>query len=161
MEAIGQLTGGVAHDFNNLLMAVLGNLELLRKHVAGDAKATRLIDGALQGAKRGASLTQRLLAFARRQDLQVGPVNLAKLVNEMKDLLQRSVGSRIAVEVHAPEHLPQVSADANQVELALLNLVVNARDAMPNGERSASSWTKRSSLRNRTRSRRAAMLCCR
>lgn len=133
MEAIGQLTGGVAHDFNNLLMAVLGNLELLRKHVAGDAKATRLIDGALQGAKRGASLTQRLLAFARRQDLQVGPVNLAKLVNEMKDLLQRSVGSRIAVEVHAPEHLPQVSADANQVELALLNLVVNARDAMPNG----------------------------
>lgn len=133
MEAIGQLTGGVAHDFNNLLMAVLGNLELLRKHVAGDAKATRLIDGALQGAKRGASLTQRLLAFARRQDLQVGPVNLAGLVKDMKDLLQRSVGSRIAVEVHAPEHLPQVSADANQVELALLNLVVNARDAMPNG----------------------------
>lgn len=133
MEAIGQLTGGVAHDFNNLLMAVLGNLELLRKHVAGDVKATRLIDGALQGAKRGASLTQRLLAFARRQDLQVGPVDLARLVTEMEDLLQRSVGSRIAVVVAAPERLPPVSADANQVELALLNLAVNARDAMPDG----------------------------
>ncbi|CAD7051483.1 hybrid sensor histidine kinase/response regulator [Pseudorhizobium halotolerans] len=133
MEAIGQLTGGVAHDFNNLLMAVLGNLELLRKHVAGDAKATRLIDGALQGAQRGASLTQRLLAFARRQDLQVGPVNLAGLVTEMEDLLQRSVGSRIAIEVAVPERLPPVSADANQVELALLNLAVNARDAMPDG----------------------------
>ncbi|AXV18088.1 hybrid sensor histidine kinase/response regulator (plasmid) [Neorhizobium sp. SOG26] len=133
MEAIGQLTGGVAHDFNNLLMAVLGNLELLRKHVAGDVKATRLIDGALQGAKRGASLTQRLLAFARRQDLQVGPVDLARLVTEMEDLLQRSVGSRIAVGVAVPERLPPVSADANQVELALLNLAVNARDAMPDG----------------------------
>ncbi|MGN7753260.1 ATP-binding protein [Sinorhizobium sp. 22678] len=133
MEAIGQLTGGVAHDFNNLLMAVLGNLELIRKHVAGDAKATRLIDGALQGAQRGASLTQRLLAFARRQDLQVGPVNLAGLVTEMEDLLQRSVGSRIAIEVAVPERLPPVSADANQVELALLNLAVNARDAMPDG----------------------------
>ncbi|MCK8779438.1 ATP-binding protein [Rhizobium sp. NTR19] len=133
MEAIGQLTGGVAHDFNNLLMAVLGNLELLRKHLAGDVKATRLIDGALQGAKRGASLTQRLLAFARRQDLQVGPVDLARLVTEMEDLLQRSVGSRIAVGVAVPERLPPVSADANQVELALLNLAVNARDAMPDG----------------------------
>jgi PAS domain S-box-containing protein len=133
MEAIGQLTGGVAHDFNNLLMAVLGNLEILRKHLAGDAKATRLIDGALQGAQRGAALTQRLLAFARRQDLQVSPVNLAVLVAEMEDLLQRSVGSRIAIEVAAPQRLPSVSADSNQVELALLNLAVNARDAMPNG----------------------------
>ncbi|MBW6425230.1 response regulator [Rhizobium sp. XQZ8] len=133
MEAIGQLTGGVAHDFNNLLMAVLGNLELLRRHVAGDAKATRLIDGALQGAQRGASLTQRLLAFARRQDLQVCPVDLTGLVADMKDLLQRSVGSRTVVEVAASEHLPPVLADANQVELALLNLVVNARDAMPDG----------------------------
>lgn len=133
MEAIGQLTGGVAHDFNNLLMAVLANLELLRKHLAGDEKASRLIDGALQGAQRGASLTQRLLAFARRQDLQVGPVDLSGLVYEMKDLLQRSVGSRITVEVEVTKGLPRVSADANQVELALLNLSVNARDAMPDG----------------------------
>lgn len=133
MESIGQLTGGVAHDFNNLLMAVLGNLELLRKHVGDDPKATRLIDGALQGAQRGASLTQRLLAFARRQDLQVGPVNLAALVTEMEDLLRRSVGATVSVEIAAPAHLPLVSADGNQIELALLNLVVNARDAMPDG----------------------------
>lgn len=133
MEAIGQLTGGVAHDFNNLLMAVLANLELLRKHVAGDEKAARLIDGALQGAQRGASLTQRLLAFARRQDLQVGPVDIRGLVCEIKDLLQRSVGSRIAIELDVSTRLPHVSADANQLELALLNLCVNARDAMPDG----------------------------
>ncbi|MGV1759708.1 ATP-binding protein [Rhizobium sp. A22-96] len=133
MEAIGQLTGGVAHDFNNLLMAVLGNLELLRKHVGDDVKAGRLIDGALQGATRGASLTQRLLAFARRQDLRIGPVDLGGLVVGMEDLLKRSVGSAIRIESSIPAALPFVSADSNQVELALLNLAVNARDAMPDG----------------------------
>jgi signal transduction histidine kinase/FixJ family two-component response regulator len=133
MEAIGQLTGGVAHDFNNLLMAVLGNLEMLRKHVGDDARAGRLIDGALQGAKRGASLTQRLLAFARRQDLQIAPVNLTALVQGLEDLLRRSVGSTVLIETSLPAMLPLVSADANQVELALLNLAVNARDAMPDG----------------------------
>lgn len=133
MEAIGQLTGGVAHDFNNLLMAVLGNLELLRKHADGDAKATRLIEGALQGARRGASLTQRLLAFARRQDLRVDAINLGKLVDEMTDLLKRSVGTDIVIETALPERMDPVLADSNQLELALLNLVVNARDAMPNG----------------------------
>ncbi|MBB3590479.1 PAS domain S-box-containing protein [Rhizobium sp. BK529] len=133
MEAIGQLTGGVAHDFNNLLMAVLGNLELLRKYVGNDPKACRLIDGALQGAKRGASLTQRLLAFARRQDLHIDPVDLRALVLGMTDLLKRSVGSTIMIETTVPDDLPLVSADANQVELALLNLAVNARDAMPDG----------------------------
>jgi PAS domain S-box-containing protein len=133
MEAIGQLTGGVAHDFNNLLMAVLSNLELLRKHAGGDEKSIRLIDGAWQGARRGASLTQRLLAFARRQDLHVAPVDLCELVQGMEDLLKRSVGSTILIEMAVPDHLPSVSADANQVELALLNLAVNARDAMPDG----------------------------
>ncbi len=133
MEAIGQLTGGVAHDFNNLLMVVLGNLELLGKHAAGDAKATRLIDGALQGARRGAALTQRLLAFARQQDLQVKPVDLAELVSGMKDLLRRSVGSSISIETMLPTTLPPALVDANQLELALLNLAVNARDAMPDG----------------------------
>jgi PAS domain S-box-containing protein len=133
MEAIGQLTGGVAHDFNNLLMAVLGNLELLRKHADGDAKAIRLIDGAVQGARRGASLTQRLLAFARRQDLQVGPVDLARLVGEMEDLLRRSVGSGITLASEIAPDLPPALADSNQLELALLNLVVNARDAMQDG----------------------------
>ncbi|MBD9389082.1 PAS domain-containing protein [Agrobacterium sp. AGB01] len=133
MEAIGQLTGGVAHDFNNLLMAVLGNLELLRKYVGDDARAVRLIEGAQQGAKRGASLTQRLLAFSRRQDLRIDPVDMLALVTGMEDLLKRSVGSTIVIKTDVPDHLPLVSADANQVELALLNLVVNARDAMPDG----------------------------
>jgi PAS domain S-box-containing protein len=133
MEAIGQLTGGVAHDFNNLLMAVLGNLELLRKYVGNDIRAARLIDGALQGAKRGASLTQRLLAFARRQDLHIDPVDMRSLVIGMTDLLKRSVGSTILIETTVPDNLPLVSADANQIELALLNLAVNARDAMPDG----------------------------
>jgi PAS domain S-box-containing protein len=135
MEAIGQLTGGIAHDFNNLLMAVLGNLELLRKHFDDDPKAVRLVDGALQGAQRGASLTQRLLAFSRRQDLHVGPVDLVRLVAGIEELLRRSVGSSIIVETHLHEHLPFVVADSNQIELALLNLAVNARDAMPDGGR--------------------------
>ncbi|TBH02474.1 PAS domain-containing hybrid sensor histidine kinase/response regulator [Rhizobium leguminosarum] len=133
MEAIGQLTGGVAHDFNNLLMVVLGNLELLGKHVGGDAKATRLVDGAIQGARRGAALTQRLLAFARQQDLQVKPVDLTELVSGMNDLLRRSVGSSISIETILPATLPPALVDANQLELALLNLAVNARDAMPDG----------------------------
>ncbi|MBX5228719.1 MULTISPECIES: hybrid sensor histidine kinase/response regulator [unclassified Rhizobium] len=135
MEAIGQLTGGVAHDFNNLLMVVLGNLELLGKHVAGDAKATRLVEGALQGARRGAALTQRLLAFARQQDLQVRPVDLAELVSGMNDLLRRSVGPSVSIETLLPNGLPPALVDANQLELALLNLAVNARDAMPEGGR--------------------------
>lgn len=133
MEAIGQLTGGVAHDFNNLLMAVMGNLEMLERHVGDDSRAKRLIDGALQGARRGASLTQRLLAFSRRQDLKIEPVALPGLVRGMEDMLRRSVGSSIQIEADLPENLPSVSADANQVELALLNLAVNARDAMPGG----------------------------
>ncbi|MBB3234329.1 PAS domain-containing hybrid sensor histidine kinase/response regulator [Phyllobacterium endophyticum] len=130
MEAIGHLTGGVAHDFNNLLMAVLGNLDLLRKHCMNDPKATRLIDGALKGAQRGAALTQRLLAFARRQDLKVEPVDLIELVRGMNDLLRRSVGSNIQLNYDLPAALPPVLADANQIELALLNLVVNSRDAI-------------------------------
>jgi PAS domain S-box-containing protein len=133
MEMIGQLTGGVAHDFNNLLMAVLGNMDLLRKHLPDDPKAARLIDGALQGAKRGAALTQRLLAFARRQDLRVEPVDLIGLVRGMADLLERSIGPGIDVRTSLPGTLPPALVDANQVELALLNLVVNARDAMPDG----------------------------
>ena len=133
METVGQLTGGVAHDFNNLLMAVLGNLDLLRKHVSNDPKAVRLISGALQGAKRGAALTQRLLAFARRQDLQVRPVDLAALVHGMTDLLQRSLGPGIDLRLQLDGASRPAVADSNQVELALLNLAVNARDAMPKG----------------------------
>lgn len=132
MEMIGQLTGGVAHDFNNLLMAVMGNLELLRKQLS-DERLARLADGALRGARRGASLTQRLLAFARQQDLKTEPTHLSRLIRGMTDLLERSVGTRIELNFELSDPLPLALADANQVELALLNLVVNARDAMPNG----------------------------
>ena len=135
LEAIGQLTGGVAHDFNNLLMAVLGNLELLEKHVAHDPKASRLLDGATRGARRGAALTQRLLAFGRRQDLVVKPINLADLVAGMDDLLARSIDHKVQIERQLPGGLPLASVDSNQVELALLNLAINARDAMPDGGR--------------------------
>lgn len=132
MEMIGQLTGGVAHDFNNLLMAVMGNLELLRKQVR-DEKLVRLADGALQGARRGASLTQRLLAFARQQNLRIESIHLSRLISGMSDLLERSVGAGVELALELPEELPLTLADANQIELALLNLVVNARDAMPDG----------------------------
>ncbi|MCO5074054.1 MAG: ATP-binding protein [Chelatococcus sp.] len=133
MEMIGQLTGGVAHDFNNLLMAVMANLDLLGRQVAHDAKAARLVDGALQGAQRGAALTQRLLAFARRQDLKPEPIDLAALVTGMDELMERSVGPLIELRRHIPQGLPLALLDANQIELALLNLIVNARDAMPEG----------------------------
>jgi signal transduction histidine kinase/DNA-binding response OmpR family regulator len=133
METIGQLTGGVAHDFNNLLMAVMGNLDLLRKRVPEDPRLHRLIDGALQGAERGASLTQRLLAFARQQDLKALPVNLGALIQGMIDLLERSLGPRIALRLDIPENLPPARVDANQLELAILNLAINSRDAMSDG----------------------------
>jgi signal transduction histidine kinase len=133
LESIGQLTGGVAHDFNNLLTAVLGNLELLRKRVPTDPALDRLIDGAVQGAQRGASLTQRLLAFARRQALEPRPVNMVDLAQGMHDLLRRSIGPSVQMKLDLPADLPAAQADANQIELALLNLAVNARDAMPGG----------------------------
>jgi PAS domain S-box-containing protein len=133
LESIGELTGGVAHDFNNLLTAVLGNLELLKKRLPQNPAIDRLLDGAMQGAQRGAALTQRLLAFARRQSLELRPVDLAALVRGMTNLLRRSIGPRIDMELDLPEALPAVQVDANQIELALLNLVINARDAMPEG----------------------------
>ena len=133
MESLGQLTGGVAHDFNNLLMAVMGNLELLRKRVPDDPRLHRLIDSALQGAKRGASLTQRLLAFARQQDLRPVSTDLVSLIHDMTDLLERSLGPQIQLHLTHPEDLPPALVDPNQFELALLNLAINARDAMPEG----------------------------
>ncbi|WP_029077653.1 hybrid sensor histidine kinase/response regulator [Bradyrhizobium sp. th.b2] len=133
MEAIGQLTGGVAHDFNNLLMAVMGNLDLLRKRMPEDPRLRRLVDGALQGAERGASLTQRLLAFARQQDLRAVPVDLGALVRDMSNLLERSLGPRVMLRLDIPAGLPPACVDTNQLELAVLNLAINARDAMPDG----------------------------
>jgi signal transduction histidine kinase len=133
MEAIGNLTGGIAHDFNNLLMAVLGSLELLRKRLPEDPVLFRLLDNAVEGARRGSSLTDRMLAFARRQDLKSEHIALPQLVKGMMELLRRSLGPTVAVETRLSPHLPAVQTDANQLESALLNLAVNARDAM-NGE---------------------------
>ena len=133
MEAIGNLTGGIAHDFNNLLMAVTGSLELLKKRLPADPMVGRLIDNAMEGARRGASLTRRMLAFARRQPLQPERIDLSQLVGGMTELLERSLGPMVAVETRFPHGLPLVETDPNQLESALLNLVVNARDAM-NGE---------------------------
>ncbi|MDT7950318.1 MAG: MHYT domain-containing protein [Acetobacteraceae bacterium] len=135
MEAVGQVTGGVAHDFNNLLSVIIGNIELLRRRVPDDPKLTRLLDGAMQGAQRGASLTQRLLTFARRQRLEPEPVDLPELVRGVADLLQRSLGPTVRIETQFPLTLSRAHVDANQLELVLLNLAVNARDAMPDGGR--------------------------
>ncbi len=134
IDTIGQLTGGVAHDFNNLLMVVLGSLELLKKRLPpDDARCHRLVDNAVLGARRGAALTQRLLAFARRQDLKPEAVDVAKLMSGMEDLLQRALGPGVLMARDVPEALAPVQVDANQLELAILNLSVNARDAMPLG----------------------------
>ena len=133
MEALGQLTGGVAHDFNNLLMVVLGNLGLLRKRLPQEPRLMRLLDGAQQGAERGAALTSRMLAFARRQELRPEPVDLTALVRGMGALLERSAGPTVRIVMDLPDGLPTAFVDANQLELALINLVVNARDAMPQG----------------------------
>jgi PAS domain S-box-containing protein len=133
MDAIGQLTGGVAHDFNNLLMAIIGSIELLKKRIPEHPRVTPLLDNAMQGAKRGAALTQRLLAFARKQELNLRSLDLPALVRGMTDLLRRTIGPLIVIEARMPEALAAIQADANQLELALLNLTMNARDAMPNG----------------------------
>ena len=134
VETIGHLTGGVAHDFNNLLMAVLGSLELLKKRLPPeDERSHRLLDNATQGAERGAALTQRLLAFARRQELRPQSVSLPDLLQGMQDLLERAVGPGVEIKTSIPGQLAPARVDANQLELALLNLAVNARDAMPTG----------------------------
>ncbi|CAA2101842.1 Blue-light-activated protein [Methylobacterium bullatum] len=135
MEAIGQLTGGVAHDFNNLLAVVLGNLHLARKRLPPDRKLLQLVENSIQAAERGATLTKRMLAFARQQKLETGPVDVPELVRGMTELLQGSIGAGIPVATHFPPELPLANVDANQLELALLNLAVNARDAMPEGGR--------------------------
>jgi PAS domain S-box-containing protein len=133
MEAIGHLTGGIAHDFNNLLMAVLSSLELIRKRLPDDPKLTMLLDNAVQGAQRGANLTQRMLAFARRQDLNSETIHIPDLVRGMSDMLQQALGRIISIETRFPLKLSPIIADTNQLEMALLNLAVNARDAMPQG----------------------------
>ncbi len=138
MEAVGQLTGGVAHDFNNLLMIVIGNLEMLQRMLAKGLstdwlKFHRCIENAMRGARRGASLTQQLLAFSRRQPLNPQPVDVNKLVQSASDLLGRSLGEAVSFEVVGGAGLWTVEVDPSQMEAAIVNLAVNARDAMPTG----------------------------
>ncbi|MES2818689.1 MAG: PAS domain S-box protein [Pseudomonadota bacterium] len=133
MEALGQLTGGIAHDFNNLLMVILGSLELAKKRLADKPTVVPLLDNAIAGAQRGASLTQRMLAFSRRQELNPQPVDVGTLIRGMSDLLAHSLGPHIAVETRFPLVLRPVLVDASQLEMAVLNLSINARDAMPSG----------------------------
>jgi PAS domain S-box-containing protein len=133
VEAIGQLTGGIAHDFNNLLTPILGGLDILQRRGVADPRGQRLIDGALQSAERARLLVQRLLAFARRQPLHPCPVDVGEVVRDMSDLVGSTLGPRIHIVVDVEENLPAAMADPNQLEMALLNLAVNARDAMPDG----------------------------
>ncbi len=133
MEAMGQLTGGVAHDFNNLLTPIVGSLDLLQRKGVGGEREQRLISAAIQSADRAKTLVQRLLAFARRQPLQPVAVDVCKLVTGMASLLSSTTGPKIEFVVEIPEDLPFAKADPNQLEMAILNLAVNARDAMPDG----------------------------
>jgi CheY-like chemotaxis protein/two-component sensor histidine kinase len=133
MEAIGQLTGGIAHDFNNLLTAIIGNLDMMRTRLAGNERLQRMADNALEASRKGAKLASQLLAFSRSQRLSVSSVDLAQLLQGMSGLLSQSVGPAIHVAVRIDEDARFAVSDANQLELALLNLAVNARDAMPNG----------------------------
>ncbi|HEY4126217.1 MAG TPA: ATP-binding protein [Rhizomicrobium sp.] len=133
MEAIGQLSGGIAHDFNNLLMIAMGNLQLLQRRLGEDAKPlTRYIESAEEGLRRAASLTQRLLAFARRQPLTPKAANLSELISGMSELIRQSVGTHVET-VLALDATWLVLCDVNQMENVILNLAINARDAMPNG----------------------------
>ena len=133
MDAIGQLTGGVAHDFNNLLMAIQSSHQLLRKRVGDDPRALLLLDNATQAAQRGVALTQRMLAFARRQELKPEQVDVPTQVRNMMELLRRSLGPSIAIETELPFSLDRILVDPTQLELAILNLAINARDAMSRG----------------------------
>ncbi|GLK69859.1 hybrid sensor histidine kinase/response regulator [Hansschlegelia plantiphila] len=133
MEAVGQLTGGVAHDFNNLLAVILGNLDLARRRLPDGSPVSRLIENSIMAAQRGASLTKRMLAFARKQELKSEVVDVPELVSNMANLLQSSIGPNIHIETRFSLKLPPAVVDGNQLELAIVNLVVNARDAMPDG----------------------------
>lgn len=133
MEAMGSLTGGVAHDFNNLLTPILGSLDMLQRRGFGGEREQRLIHGALESAERAKTLVQRLLAFARRQPLQTMAVDVGQLVSGMADLVSSTTGPQIRVVVDVAEALPPAVADQNQLEMAILNLAVNARDAMIDG----------------------------
>jgi PAS domain S-box-containing protein len=135
LEAVGQLTGGLAHDFNNLLGIVIGNLDLIQDELSKDSTAQELIDAAMDACLRGAQLNRSLLAFARRQDLQPQRVDVGAVVRDLGTMLQRIIGERIELEVAAVDGVWPICVDPAQLESAILNLAVNARDAMPNGGR--------------------------
>jgi PAS domain S-box-containing protein len=135
MEAVGQLTGGIAHDFNNMLTGVIGSLDLIQRNLANGRpeRVERYIDAATTSAQRAAALTARLLAFGRRQSLDLQPTDVNTLVSGMEDLLQRTLGEQVALEAHLSTNVWAACTDSNQLESALLNLCINARDAMPDG----------------------------
>ena len=135
LEAVGQLTGGIAHDFNNLLTIIQGNLQVLEDHPAlgADAAAQQMVAAATRASRRGAELTGKLLAFSRRQVLSPSRVNVGALLESLADMLRRTLGQRIRIEVDAPVSCPPCLADAGQLESALLNIAINSRDAMPDG----------------------------
>src|SRR6185369_7311258 len=135
MEAIGQLTGGIAHDFNNLLQGIVGALNMVQKRVTEGriSEVDRFLKGALSSAQRASALTHRLLAFSRRQPVDPRPVDLNQLIGSMEELLRRSIGEKIRMHVVGTKDPWMVRCDVNQMENALLNLAINARDAMPEG----------------------------
>lgn len=133
IEMLGRLTGGVAHDFNNLLTPIVGGIDLLARKLPDDARAQRIASGALQSAERARILVQRLLAFGRRQTLQSCAIDIATLLDGIRELIDQSIGPRITLTVEVPSDLPPIEIDPSQLELAILNLCVNARDAMPDG----------------------------
>ena len=135
LESVGQLTGGIAHDFNNLLTVIQGNLQVLEEHpaVSHDAYALQLVTAAARASRRGAELTSKLLAFSRRQLLSPSRIEVPALLDSLADMLRRTLDQRIRIEVHTPSPCPPCLADAGQLESALLNIAINARDAMPAG----------------------------
>ncbi len=135
LESLGQLTGGIAHDFNNLLMAILTNLDMLARDVPDMPRTKRLIEGAIKAAERGTALTNRMLAFAKRQELKPEVVDVPRLIGGMIEMLRSSIGPTIDIDTQFEAELAPIRVDANQLELAVLNLALNARDAMPIGGR--------------------------
>ncbi|MDH5537951.1 MAG: PAS domain S-box protein [Rhizobacter sp.] len=135
MESVGQLTGGIAHDFNNLLTVIQGNLQMLAEHaeVSGNQTCLEMVDAATRAGRRGAELTGKLLAFSRRQALVAGPVDVGAMLHSLAGMLGRTIGDHIRIEVQSPSSCPKCLADAGQLESALLNIAINARDAMPEG----------------------------
>ena len=152
MEAVGQLTGGIAHDFNNLLQGIVGSLDLVQKRLADGrlSEIQRYVNGAMTSANRAAALTHRLLAFSRRQPLDPKPLRANPLIASMEDLLRRTMGERIQLELALAGDLWPTLCDHNQLENSILNLAINARDAMPDGGKLSIETTQRASRRRRS-----------